>query len=325
MNLFYYRDPAGNFGDDLNAWIWDLLLPGYRDVHDDVTLIGVGTLLNTQLPLPSNRKLVIGSGTGYGTVPLSFPASEWDLRCVRGPDSAGRVGLPPDRGILDPAGVLPTLAGFGGPRQVTGAKPLFVPHHSNADRHPWDNICTAAGLEYLSPKMEAHHVIRRIAAAPLVVAESLHAAIIADAFRTPWIAVNTSGTVNRPKWMDWARSLELELDLVELFPEFGQVAGTVRGLRRTLSGKTPQKRVLGLVELPVACEIDALGCAAPPPARPLTYKKRARIALERPFLVGRLRRLVASGGSLSDQGVLEAAWTRYHAVVQETARDYGLT
>jgi succinoglycan biosynthesis protein ExoV len=31
MKLFYFKDPAGNFGDDLNLWLWPKVLPGILD------------------------------------------------------------------------------------------------------------------------------------------------------------------------------------------------------------------------------------------------------------------------------------------------------
>ena len=46
MKLAYFRDPKRNFGDDLNPWLWDQLLPGLiDDVDDDRFLIGMGTIL----------------------------------------------------------------------------------------------------------------------------------------------------------------------------------------------------------------------------------------------------------------------------------------
>lgn len=322
MKLFYYRDPKGNFGDDLNTWIWDLLLPGFRQAHPEVSLIGVGTLLNSQLPLPSGRKLVLGTGTGYGTLPASFPEDEWDLRSVRGPDSAERIGLPLERGILDPAVMLPDLAGLELPEVTPSGRPLFIPHHSNVHRHPWDSVCTRAGVDYLSPCEEAKFVIARIASAPLVLAESMHAAIIADAYRVPWIAVSTSGNLNRPKWMDWARSVGVDLVLHDLFPEFGQAAKALRKLRGR--GEPMTDMVVGGKPLPVACEIDELGCAVPPPVPPLTGRKKLRVSLERPFLTGRLRQLAKKPSQLSDDATLAAARARYRTVLEEVRADYGL-
>lgn len=69
MKPYHWESHHGNFGDDLNLWLWDFLLPGLRDVHEDVMLVGVGTVLNDVLLPAKQRKLVIGSGYGYGAVP----------------------------------------------------------------------------------------------------------------------------------------------------------------------------------------------------------------------------------------------------------------
>jgi succinoglycan biosynthesis protein ExoV len=37
----------------------------------------------------------------------------------------------------------------------------------------------------------------------------MHAAILADAFRVPWVAVTTSRVINSFKWEDWATSLQV--------------------------------------------------------------------------------------------------------------------
>jgi hypothetical protein len=39
MKLYYFRDPIGNFGDDLNLALWDHFLPGLLD-QDPSTLAG---------------------------------------------------------------------------------------------------------------------------------------------------------------------------------------------------------------------------------------------------------------------------------------------
>ena len=77
MKPFHWESTHGNFGDDLNLWLWDFLLPGLRDVHEETLLVGVGTVLNTSLLPPDGQKLVIGSGFGYGTLPDMSDRSKW--------------------------------------------------------------------------------------------------------------------------------------------------------------------------------------------------------------------------------------------------------
>jgi succinoglycan biosynthesis protein ExoV len=63
-------------------------------------------------------------------------------------------------------------------------------------------------------------VLAQISRARLVLAESLHAAICADAYRVPWLPVLTSPRINAFKWHDWLRSLELQARF-ELLPQLG--------------------------------------------------------------------------------------------------------
>lgn len=303
MDLFYFRHPAGNFGDDLNAWIWDALLPGWKSWSSRTTLIGVGTILNTELPLPEGRKLVVGSGTGYGQLPDVSDSAEWDIRALRGPLSARSLGLPPDTGIVDPAMMLPRLPGFAGIAR-TGETPLFIPHLSGAHRHDWPAVCRRAGLRHVSPCEEARRVITEIARAPLVLAESMHAAIIADAFRTPWVAVSVSNLINRDKWADWAASLGINLEIHDLFPE-------TRFLRRLRTGATTTSPAARL---------------SSPEARTRSRLRRARLALriqaERPLISTRLRRAAQLPPTLSDPARLRARQDSYQAVLDGVIRDY---
>lgn len=71
-------------------------------------------------------------------------------------------------------------------------KKTFVPHWESAEFGMWETVCEPAGLTYLDPRGEAMSVIRAIAQSEFIVAESMHGAILADAFRVPWVAVSTS-------------------------------------------------------------------------------------------------------------------------------------
>jgi succinoglycan biosynthesis protein ExoV len=61
-------------------------------------------------------------------------------------------------------------------------------------------------------------VIRKIAGATKVIAESMHAGIIADAFRVPWVPVLLSREVAPFKWVDWASTLRMPYQPLRLGP-----------------------------------------------------------------------------------------------------------
>jgi succinoglycan biosynthesis protein ExoV len=205
MKPYHWESHHGNFGDDLNLWLWDYLLPGFRDVHPDILLVGVGTVLNPVLLPAGTKKLVVGSGYGYGEAPDIRDAAEWDVRCVRGPLTAAKLGLPAEKGIIDPAVLIADMPEFQNLPRIH--KKTFVPHWESAEFGMWPAVCEPAGLTYLDPRGDARTVIRHIAQSEMIVAESMHGAILADAFRVPWIAVTTSRSINNFKWNDWASSV----------------------------------------------------------------------------------------------------------------------
>lgn len=207
MKPYYWESQHGNFGDDLNLWLWDYLLPGFRDLHPETLLVGVGTVLNTDLLPTEGRKLVIGSGCGYGTLPDMSDATKWDVRCVRGPLTAERVGLSANLGIVDPAVMVADMPEFRGLPKLYNKS--FVPHWETALGGVWSAVSKTVGLNYIDPRGEAKSVIRAIAQSEMIVAESMHGAILADAFRVPWVAVTTSRSINNFKWNDWARSVDV--------------------------------------------------------------------------------------------------------------------
>jgi len=219
MKLHYHVQPGGNFGDDLNQWLWDNLIPGWQDWDPDVTFFGVGTLLqgNRLSEYYDKRLLIIGSGAGYGPLPSRLPLpTQWDVRCVRGPESARLLQLENKLGVLDPAALIPDIEEFL--KIPTSASPIFIPHHSSVNRHNWDSLCRDVGIEFVSPRGDSKDVIKKIAGASLVIAESMHAAIIADAFRVPWVPVSISKSFYSKKWQDWASSLKVNCTIFPLFP-----------------------------------------------------------------------------------------------------------
>lgn len=204
MKLFYYKHPSGNFGDDLNPWIWESLAPELFDDDDSRLLVGIGTLINDKAP-PDPIKLVFGSGVGYNGTP--HIDARWHFYCVRGPRSAQFLNLDPSLAISDPAVLLTQVSG---PAPEHTGKVYFMPHHGSLGNADWRPVCAAAGIEFLDPSDDARETVRKIRGARLVIAEAMHAAIVADAFRIPWIPVSCYDHILDFKWRDWCESLRID-------------------------------------------------------------------------------------------------------------------
>jgi succinoglycan biosynthesis protein ExoV len=204
MKLFYYKHPCGNFGDDLNPWIWDTLAPELFDDDDSQLLVGIGTLINDKAPARPT-KLVFGSGVGYNGTPVID--DRWKFYCVRGPRSAQFLKLDPALAISDPAVLLTQVAG---PAPEPTGKVYFMPHHGSLGNADWRPVCAAAGIEFLDPSDDARDTVHKIRGARLVIAEAMHAAIVADAFRIPWIPVSCYDHILDFKWRDWCESLSMD-------------------------------------------------------------------------------------------------------------------
>lgn len=294
MELHYFRTSGGNFGDDLNGWFWDDLLPGWSERHPGSLMVGIGTLINNSLPAGA-PKLVMGSGVGYGTQLSPGRLEECRIVALRGPASARSLGLPEALGVIDPAALLPGLPRFAGladaPRR---GPPLFVPHFTSSERYDWPAICAAAGLAFLSPRSAPEEVIRQLAQAPLVIAESLHAAIISDSFRTPWHAISLTPEFNDFKWADWAESLEMPLTMHR--PLWERLGGRVRPASGPEGGRAAAAKD------PARAQAQGAQGRAGSPALWPGLRDRLKAGL----LGWQLRRLAARPGQLSDAAILAA-------------------
>ena len=207
MKIHHLKQVGGNFGDELNRWLWsELLGDACSDAADDVLFVGIGTVLDRNLP-PARVTIVFGTGVGYTSVPRDIAtSSRWRIYGVRGPLTARALHLDERFAMTDPAILLATLKEFSGlDRRGT----IFVPHWKSVRYGNWEAICNRLGIEYVHPCRDSKTVVRRIAAAEKVIAESMHAAIIADAFRVPWIPVALSREVSPFKWVDWTSSVNV--------------------------------------------------------------------------------------------------------------------
>lgn len=215
MKLVYYRKTVPNFGDDLNALLWKGLAPGLFDEDPETGFVGIGTIIG--MPCGSLTRLhVFSSGAGYDHLG-GWRDKQVQYWCVRGPISARVLGLPGDRAITDGAILTPLAEGF--PKAATGTGgTLVVPHFQTLDHPGWPEVAKLTGYELLDPRGEPREVIARIAAARLVLTESLHGAILADVYGIPWIAFATSKNFSVTKWVDWTLSVGRDFELTMVPP-----------------------------------------------------------------------------------------------------------
>ena len=213
----YERIPGGNFGDDLNASLWSKVWgKSVEEIGDNETyFIGIGTRIRRK-NIPNNKRIVIcGAGYGYETVPPVVDFS-WDIRCVRGPLTAEKLNISKDKVITDPA----ILTALLYPQFEKIYEHSFIPHHLTLEEDNWESICKRCELNFINPKNDPDFVIQEIIKSKLIVTESLHGAIIADAFRIPWIPFYTRSHFSKFKWEDWATSMNLKINYQYIHPLF---------------------------------------------------------------------------------------------------------
>ena len=209
MNLVYYVNKRGNFGDDLNPVFFDSLCPDYRAIRKDV-LYGIGTLLNESKGLISNS-IIFGSGYGQGRAPQVDARSTINLG-VRGPITASVLGLEAASVMGDPALFLPKMDCFDQGVSESKHKVVLALHHKTAEF--WDfSKASIRNAHFLDPACSSvFDYVATIRSADLVLAESMHAAIVAAAYRVPFIRVGILNKVDNTKWKDFFLSVGLTAD-----------------------------------------------------------------------------------------------------------------
>ncbi|SNY51638.1 succinoglycan biosynthesis protein ExoV [Arsukibacterium tuosuense] len=212
MKLYYFKDDEGNFGDDLNPWLWQQLFPNFFNDSDEELFVGVGTLLNHRIPA-APAVTIFGSGHGYGQLPSID--SNWRFYCVRGPLTAKTLGLPAEIAITDPASLAPLFHKHDIEKKY---KISFMPHCESARLGDWATVCKLAGINYLDPRKPFLEVFDGIRQSETLLTEAMHGAILADSFRVPWIPVKAYDHISEYKWQDWLQSVQVEANFSSLKP-----------------------------------------------------------------------------------------------------------
>jgi succinoglycan biosynthesis protein ExoV len=204
MQLYYFKDRWGNFGDDLNPWLWRQLLPEALQGDPDELLVGIGTLLNHRLSA-APLKHVFGSGYGYGRKPVID--GRWRFHAVRGYGTARALGLPKDTVITDAALLVRAVRG---PRQVQATQRFgFIPHCHSHLWFDWSAVCNQLGFHHIDVRWDVERVMAEMSQCEVLICEAMHGAIVADALRIPWIPVSCYADTSDFKWCDWLSTVEL--------------------------------------------------------------------------------------------------------------------
>ncbi len=219
MKLLHFTEgDVSNFGDDLNVWMWRQLMPHLWNESDDIYFSGIGTILRRDL-MPVGRKwVVMGSGVGYTPPPRDFGGPLWQVLAVRGPLSASILGIDPTLAVTDAAILLASLQEYKPVPESSRSGTVFMPHYQSLHAGNWEAVCKQAGVTFLDPRLESRVVLEVLRHAKLVLADAMHAAIVADTMRVPWVPLVTSATINTFKWLDWTETLSLPYEPQRLPP-----------------------------------------------------------------------------------------------------------
>lgn len=206
MKLYCYRGAAPNFGDDLNNVLMPIVFPDFFDDDGRALFLGIGSVLFDHHPQDA-LKVVFGSGYGQYTAAPRLDES-WKIYCVRGPLTASALGLDKRSVAADTAVLVNRYL-----MKPTSKRYRFsyIPHWQSLLTGDWAKACELAGVEFIDPRWPVERVIQMILSSETVVTEAMHGAIVADAFRVPWVPVLPFHRSHWFKWQDWSAALGLEI------------------------------------------------------------------------------------------------------------------
>ena len=233
MKYLYFKSEKGNFGDDLNPWLWPKLFDDKNLVDENAYLLGIGSILHPQnqklAKITTNKKIIFGTGVRPSNNYQNLIMDEtWDIRFLRGPYSSRALGNGHEY-ISDAAYAIRHLNGFPNIKNVEKKYDISImPYFHSMDYFDWDEIAKNLGYNLISPFSEkgVEHTLKEIAASQVVISEAMHGAIIADILRVPWrrFVLTTPYTegerVSEFKWNDWLNSINIvkhDLDYIPFY------------------------------------------------------------------------------------------------------------
>jgi len=208
MKLIYFKADIGNFGDDLNDWLWEKIFGDFKN-YPDVDFVGIGSILDERLD-NDRKKLIFGSGVRSFLYQVSDP-SKYDIRFVRGPVSAKVLD---EKFITDSAYALKLIDDSKDHQKKYDVS--FIPYYRHYHFLNKKMISSIAGVNIINPLLPVEEVIKEVKASRKIIAAAMHGAILADIYRIPWrrCRIGRHGFENyltsELKWEDWSKSLDID-------------------------------------------------------------------------------------------------------------------
>lgn len=216
LSLFYYKSIRGNVGDDFNLWIWPRLF-GELNHYSDVTLVGVGSILDERLNKIKGEKIIFGSGIRSFLIDKN-KLEMANIAFVRGPISS--KALDGVNFITDSAYCL-KLTDFI-ISDVKKYDAAYVPYFEHIDHFDWSLFEKITGFKVILPTLGVEAFLTEIGASRKVYSSAMHGAIFADILRVPWCRVKAEAhgeedhLTSELKWADWSLSLDINYEPVHI-------------------------------------------------------------------------------------------------------------
>jgi len=226
----YWWDGVPNFGDAMGPDIVEAFLGKslpLAKAEDSDVLLGPGSIIDYCDEF--NNPVVWGSGIDphYGKVPDKL--SEVTFLAVRGPLTRKLLGI--DVPIMgDPALLLPQIY----PVKLTSGPVTVVVHHSTFQRRKRDFFFDPYRSKYkiIEPGQPWQNVVDQICQSSFVFCQSLHGAIISEAYGVPWAWwKGFHGRLAQYKWNDFFGSISVKPESFRL----SQLSAAMKWSARTRS------------------------------------------------------------------------------------------
>ncbi len=229
MELCYYKGKTGNFGDDLNPYIFDYFFKKNNRYEGELVYF-IGTILFDDFAKivkivnhKDRKKIVIGAGVRYVNNPPSINET-WDVRFLRGPLSSLVIYNDTNHFVTDPAYLIRMLPIYNKISKKKKYKVSVMPHFFSLDKIDWLKLCNELQINFIDPSdRDVEKTIMEIAESEFLVTEAMHGAIVADAIGTPWkrfrffSKYSESELVSEFKWADWLFSMNLKNQFSDLY------------------------------------------------------------------------------------------------------------